>query len=154
LEKLLQQYEVIWFLVGLVLLLLELAVPGLIVMFFGVGAWVTALACLFFDIGINTQLLIFLITSVSSLGLLRGWLRKRYGRADKEKTGSGNIEEDYIGKTAIALQSFAAGQKGKVSFHGTDWDAISDQPVTAGEQVIITGYKSIQLFVQPLHTTI
>ena len=152
-EKLLEQSEVIWFIIGLVLLLAELAMPGLIVMFFGLGAWVTAIACLFFDIGINTQLIIFLSTSVISLSLLRGWVRKRYGTKDKEKTGTGDIEEDYIGKTAIALHSFAAGQTGKVSYRGTEWDAISNAQVIEGQEVIITGFKSIQLIVQPLHTT-
>ena len=38
--------EIIWFLVGLVLLILEFAMPGLIIGFFGVGAWVVAIVCL------------------------------------------------------------------------------------------------------------
>lgn len=44
---------VIWFFIGLFLLLLEMAVPGLIVMFFGVGAWITALITAIFHPGIN-----------------------------------------------------------------------------------------------------
>mgnify|MGYP007118357041 CR=1 FL=1 len=34
--------ELLWFLVGLILLLSELALPGFVIVFFGVGAWVTA----------------------------------------------------------------------------------------------------------------
>jgi len=38
--------ELIWFLAGLLLLLLEFAAPGLIVFFFGVGACIVAIVCL------------------------------------------------------------------------------------------------------------
>ena len=38
--------EVIWFLIGVGLLLLELVAPGLIFVFFGIGAWITAAALL------------------------------------------------------------------------------------------------------------
>ena len=33
----------IWFLLGMVLLIAELAMPGIVLLFFGIGAWVTAL---------------------------------------------------------------------------------------------------------------
>ena len=42
--------ELIWFLIGLVLLLMEFAIPGLVVLFFGIGAWVVAGVCLLTDI--------------------------------------------------------------------------------------------------------
>lgn len=151
-ENLLQQPAVLWFLTGLVLLLLELALPGLIVMFFGAGAWVAALACMFFDIGVNTQLFIFLLSSVLSLLLLRRWALKRFSdKQSSEKTGSGNIEEDYIGKTAVTLQTLLPGQAGKVDFRGTVWDAVCARPVEEGQEVRITGYKSIQLIVEPIN---
>ena len=151
-ENILQQASVLWFLAGLVLLLLELAMPGLIIVFFGIGAWVTALASMFFDIGINTQLFIFLFSSVISLLLLRRWALKRFNDNRRvEKTGSGNIDEEYIGKVATALQDLKAGHAGKVSFRGTSWEAISNQPVARGQEVRITGYKSIQLIVEPIN---
>jgi inner membrane protein len=152
LETLLQQPVILWFLAGLVMLLLELAVPGLIIIFFGVGAWVAAFACLFFDIGINVQLFIFLFSSVLSLLLLRRWALKRFSdKHSAEKTGSGNIEEDYIGKKALAMQNLLPGHTGKVDFRGTIWDAISSLPVAEGQEVLITGYKSIQLIVEPIN---
>lgn len=141
------QAEVIWFLIGLALILLELAMPGLVLIFFGVGAWVTALVCLAFNIDINTQLFIFLGSSLLSLALLRKALRKRY--MDR-KSPDEDLEDEYIGHTAIALNSFTAGQNGKVSFKGSSWNAESNQPVTEGQLLKITGYKSIKLFVEPI----
>ena len=139
--------ELIWFLIGLALFVLELVVPGLVLIFFGIGAWVAALACLFFNVSLNTQILIFLISSLTSLALLRRVLRKKY--MDR-KSPDGELEDEYVGQTAVALHNFNAGEIGKVSFKGTDWEAISAQVVTQGQRLRITGYKSIRLFVEPL----
>lgn len=141
------QAAVIWFLIGLVLILLELIVPGLVLVFFGIGAWVTALVCLFADVSINTQLVLFLISSLVSLALLRRALKNRY--ADR-KTPDSELEDEYIGQTAVAISSFAAGETGKVSFKGSHWEAIAQQAVLEGQKLKITGYKSIKLFVEPL----
>ena len=96
----LQDPAVIWFLVGLGLLLLELALPGLVILFFGAGAWVTALVCAITDISLNWQIFIFLIASLLGLVLLRSYLKKRFfSKTDKE------IEdqlEEFIGKKAMA----------------------------------------------------
>lgn len=142
-----QNTTVIWFLIGALLILLELVVPGLVLVFFGVGAWVTALVCLFGNVGINTQLIVFLASSLTSLALLRNLLKKRY--MDR-KSPDGDLEDEYIGQTAIAINSFAAGEMGKVTFKGSSWEAIAQQAVTAGQRLKITGYKSIKLFVEPL----
>ena len=37
--------EIIWFVIGFVLILVEFAIPGLIVIFFGLGAWVVSFTC-------------------------------------------------------------------------------------------------------------
>lgn len=142
-----QNTAVIWFLIGAVLILLELVVPGLVLVFFGVGAWVTALVCLFGDVGINTQLIIFLVSSLISLALLRNVVKKRY--MDR-KLPDIDLEDEYIGQTAVAINSFTAGEVGKVTFKGSSWEAIAQQAVTAGQRLKITGYKSIKLFVEPL----
>ena len=95
---------VIWFLVGLGLLLLELALPGLVILFFGAGAWVTALVCAFTDINLNWQILIFLVASLLGLVLLRKYLKKRFfGRTDKEIDDQ---LEEFIGRKAKAVNDF------------------------------------------------
>lgn len=141
---------VVWFLVGLMLLLGELVLPGLVLIFFGLGAWVTALCCLFFDIGLNLQLGIFLASSLLSLVLLRKAIREKY--MNSRQGPSGNLEDDYIGQTVTALHDFGANTPGKVSFRGSDWDAICATAVTKGQILVITGFKSIRLIVEPLKT--
>jgi membrane protein implicated in regulation of membrane protease activity len=142
----LQDPAVIWFLVGLGLLLLELALPGLVILFFGAGAWVTALVCAITDISLNWQIFIFLIASLLGLVLLRRYLKKRFfSKTDKE------IEdqlEEFIGKRAMAVEDFKDGS-GKVEFKGTRWSARCDAPVKKGKWVTVLSKESLTLTVKP-----
>ena len=70
--------ELVWFIIGLVLFLLELVLPGFVIFFCGVGAWVTALLCLIANPGINLQAIVFAVTSILSLVLLRKMIQRRF----------------------------------------------------------------------------
>jgi len=132
--EILSNPAVIWFLIGLGLLLLELLLPGLVIVFFGVGAWVTALVTAFTDMNLNWQILIFLVASLLGLVLLRKYLKKRFfDRSNKEIDDQ---LEEFIGHKALALEDFKGGA-GKVEFKGTQWSARSEGPVKKGEWVII-----------------
>ena len=135
---------VIWFIVGFLFFLLEFAVPGFILFFFGVGAWLVAVFTLLFDINLNVQLLIFLIASVVTILLFRKSLRKII----LVKQKSSEIEDEFIGKTGRSETAIAPGQNGKVFFKGTSWDACSDDLIAPGENVTIIGNQSILLIVK------
>ena len=137
---------VIWFLIGLGLLLLELVLPGLVILFFGTGAWVTALVCALTDISLNLQILIFLVASLLGLALLRKYLKKRFfGR--KENEIADQLEE-FVGHQALVVEEFNKGI-GKVEFKGTNWTAHCDEPVAEGMWVTIVRKESLTLFVKP-----
>ena len=137
---------VIWFLVGLGLLLLELILPGLVILFFGTGAWVTALACVIFEPSLNWQILIFLVASLLGLVLLRKYLKKRFfGKKDDQIQDQ---LEEFIGRKARAIEDFKDGS-GQVEFKGTRWSAQSDEPVTKGQWVTIQSKESLILHVKP-----
>ena len=144
--EILSNPAVVWFLVGLGLLLLELVLPGLVILFFGVGAWVTALVCAITDINLNWQIFIFLVASLIGLVLLRRYLKKRFfGRTDKETQDQ---LEEFIGRKARAVDEFKDGA-GKVEFKGTRWSARSEEPVSKGQWVTIQSKDSLTLNVKP-----
>jgi len=144
--EILSDPAVIWFLIGLGLLLLELVIPGLVILFFGVGAWVTALICVISDINLNWQILIFLVASLLGLVLLRKYLkRKFFGRKSEEAQDQ---LEEFIGRKAKALEDFKEGQ-GKVEFKGTQWSARCDEPVSKNQWVAIVSKESLILNVKP-----
>jgi len=144
--EILSDPAVIWFLVGLGLLLLELALPGLVLLFFGAGAWATALVCAITDISLNWQIFIFLLASLLGLVLLRKYLKRRFfSKTDKEAEDQ---LEEFIGRKARAVDDFKDGS-GKVEFKGTRWSARCEAPVKKGEWVTIQSKESLILTVKP-----
>ncbi len=140
---------VVWFLIGLVFLLLELVIPGLFLIFFGIGAWIVALVLVFFDMSITAQLLIFGSTSVLGLLLLRRFIKDKFFKEDR--SGEVSLEEEFINKIAVAKSTLTPGIPGKVSFKGTQWSAISDKEIEKGSRVKIIGKESITLQVTTIN---
>ncbi|HOB84178.1 MAG TPA: NfeD family protein [Bacteroidales bacterium] len=139
--------ELFWFILGLVLLLMELVLPGFVIFFFGVGAWITALVCLISNPGINLQVIIFTITSVLALLVFRNMIQNKfiYNKDDR----SGEVEDEFTGKEAVAVDDFGVDRTGKVEFKGTSWKAESKSEITAGQKVIILEKDSFKLKVEP-----
>jgi len=139
--------EIVWFIIGLALFLLELVLPGFVIFFFGVGAWVTALLCLIANPGINLQAIVFGATSILSLVLLRKMIQKRFFYSKEEL--SREVEDEFSGREGIALTEFSPGRTGKVEFKGNQWKAESEFEITEGQRVIIKKKESFKLIVEP-----
>jgi membrane protein implicated in regulation of membrane protease activity len=139
--------EMIWFIIALVLFLLELVVPGFVIFFFGIGALITALVCLILHPGINIQIIIFAVMSVLSLLALRKLIQKKlfYNKDSR----SDAVEDEFTGKEALAITDFGSDKKGKVEFKGTNWTAESDSEIKAGQTVLIIEKDSFKLIVEP-----
>lgn len=146
-ENILSKPEIIWFFIGLVLFLLELVIPGFFIFFFALGAWVTALVCLVADPGINAQLIVFAVTSVISLLLLRKIIQKKFFQ--KKITQTDEIEDEFTGKEALVVGAIDPGVTGTVEFKGTTWKADSESVIKKGQTVIIIEKKNFKLIVKP-----
>jgi len=138
--------EIIWFVIGLVLLIMEFSSPGLIIAFFGLGAWIVAGVTLFIDISLTTQLVIFLISSILLLVTLRKGLRKVF---KLDSIVPQNEEDDFIGQHAVVTKKISPNEPGKVEFKGADWEAESEIELAVGAHVTIIGRESIKFIVKP-----
>jgi inner membrane protein len=139
--------EVIWFIIGLVLFLLELVLPGFVIFFFGVGAWITALLCLVSHASTNLQIIVFAITSVLSLLALRKIIQRKFFYSKEDRSGA--VEDEFTGKEAFATADFGSDRNGKVEFKGTTWNAQSESEIKKGQTVIIIQKESFKLIVEP-----
>ncbi len=142
--------EVIWSLLGIGLLLLELMLPGLVIFFFAVGAFVVAIICLFTDIGLSTQLLIFIGASIVSLLALRRWLKTIFMGHIASKQNAREDFNEFVGEKAVATTIITPKAGGRVEFHGTTWQAQADEEISEGTVVEITAKDNITLKVKPL----
>ena len=140
----------IWFLLGLVLIFLEFVVPGVILVFFGIGACTVA-ATSYLDLtsSLESQLLLFAITSIVLLVALRKWIKgKFYGHVRAVQDLTKNIDE-FTGQNVIVVQDVIPNtMEGAVEFKGARWRAVSDEHIKNGEVAIITGIDGITLKIQ------
>lgn len=141
--------ELMWFLSGLVLLLAEFIIPGFVIFFFGVGAWVVALLLWFnIDLSFSSQLFIFLLSSIFSLVIFRRYGKNYFqGKVVKEDAAS---FDDVKGEKAIVTEEIVPVRGGKVEFHGTQWNAESESAIAVGTTVEITERNNLTLTVKPL----
>jgi len=138
----------VWFIIGLIMVLMEFVIPGLIVVFFGAGAWVTAiLVAIFPGMVLWVQLMIFTVFSIVSLLLLRRLLKKHFF-SDQEGAESEGLD-DYIGRKAVVEKAIINGT-GKIIFRGVSWDAFADEDIPEGASVTIIDKDSIKLKVKPV----
>lgn len=140
----------IWFLAGLALIIFEFTLPGIILVFFGVGAWITALTTwMGLTPGWTSQLLTFSISSVVLLVLLRRWFRaKFFGHLSGDQDPLDNLDE-FSGQVVTVSADIDPVNGGKVEYKGAEWDARCGTPLSAGSQAVIESVDGITLVVTP-----
>ncbi len=67
--------SLLWFMFGCVLIFIEMLTPALIIFFFGFGAWVAAVFAAYTDISFNAEIVVFIVSSLIFLALLRAKLK-------------------------------------------------------------------------------
>ena len=140
--------SLIWFFVGLIMLLLEFAGPGLIIFFFATGAWIVAILCFFLPLTLNMQLFLFIITSLLSLIILRKHLQKVFKGHIKSRQDLDKDLDDFVGKKAVVIETISPNFPGKIEFHGTSWTAESNEGIEINSNVEIISKDSLVLKVK------
>ncbi|MFZ2799513.1 MAG: NfeD family protein, partial [Syntrophorhabdus sp.] len=97
--------DIIWFLAGLIMLLIEFIAPGIFFLFFAIGAWVVVILTLVFDMPLSMQLLSFLVFSIASLVVLRKRFKKIFtGNQSHNVT----IDDEFIGARARTVSKISS----------------------------------------------
>ncbi len=137
-----------WLSIGVILFVLEMAVPGFILFFFGLAAWITALGCYLFHLNLNTQLAVFLVSSLITLFSLRSVVKKVFTGDSKDD------EEDSImakgGEKCVVSAAITPPAEGQVKFSGTFWRAEAIENIAEGEVVEIVKQKDLLITVQKI----
>jgi inner membrane protein len=131
----------IWFLLGIGLALLELFLPGFILLFFGIGCLLTAGALLLWDLSLSQQLLFFIVTSVTSLLLLRKWMSRVFRGAASNQKGA-DFDDFPHGVHVQVLKTITPAEHGRIHYRGTAWYATADQTIESGSTVEILRYAN------------
>jgi len=133
--------SLVWFLVGVVFVIVELLIPGFIFIFFTAGAWIAGLSVWVLDISLTTQIIVFIVTSLVLLFSLRKYSMATFKGSTRDKVDD-QYTEAKIGKTAIVTKPISAHQPGEIKVMGSFWMATSDEDIAQGASVIIESQDS------------
>ena len=128
----------IWFLGGIGVMLAELAVPGFVIIFFGLGCWGAAVVAVLAPNAYSIQVIVFLTVSLTSLVTLRTMAMRIFvGRSEvSRRDDTGNVA---IGTRIKIDQDLEPGREARVRYRGTMWTAVSEDRISAGADAEIVG---------------
>ena len=141
----------LWLGSGIFLMAVEFLVPGLVMVFVGLGS-LTVVFCMHFGYidGILQQFITFFLSSIIYLLTLR-FLVLRFVPSVTRKE---NIDEDeeVMGSIVEIVADINSGEFGRVEHSGSSWQARAegDQTILKGEQVKIIGRDNITWIVQKI----
>lgn len=138
--------QLVWFALGVVLLLMEFANPGVVLIFFALGAWLVALLCLMVEVSLNLQLGVFVVTSVVLLLVFRSRIKGRIDR--RQGTPEEGESDEFVGRRALVTREIGSDRAGRVDCRGTTWAAEAGERIPEGAAVEIVEKENLTLVVK------
>ena len=131
-----------WLIVGLVLSALELVVPGIYLIWFGLAGFAISIMMCFITMAVTTQLIWFAL--FSAVFAVIGWFAYRVimkkTETPKEYRNLNNSAEQHVGSIVTIAQDVEDNQT-KVKIGDTFWLAYSEKPLKKGDTAKVTGVK-------------
>lgn len=141
---------VLWLIAGILLILAEFLVPGIVIIFFGMAALVVSLLTYIGSVAeLSNQLLWFSGLSLAFLfglrTLFKGWF------VGKSVDGGLSDEvSDLIGKEVTCLTDFGPDHpRGKVEFNGANWKGRCELELRVGSIAVIESIDGLCLNIRP-----
>ncbi len=131
----------LWFLAGVVFLIAEWGVPGIILIFFTAGCWIVAIIVWLFDIALTTQIVLFMLSSLILLFTLRKYSLTIF-RGKTRDTIDDQYAESKIGKTAVVTKLISPALPGEIKLMGSFWRAVADVKIETEKPVKIISQES------------
>jgi len=142
---------VLWFILGAILIVAEIFTSGFVLLWFGIGALVAAVAGF---IGIDSLVIQFLIFASISISLTAASRTIFINYFSREKTGQSlrSGVDALPGKIGTVVSSSkGALQEGAVKVYGSTWTAYpapGEPPLEAGERVCVDSVEGASIYVK------
>ncbi len=142
---------VLWFILGAILIVAEIFTSGFVLLWFGIGALVAAVAGF---IGIDSLVIQFLIFASISISLTAASRTIFINYFSREKTGHSlrSGVDALPGKIGTVVSSSkGALQEGAVKVYGSTWTAYpapGEPPLEAGERVCVESVEGASIYVK------
>lgn len=137
-----------WLIIGVMLLFLELAVPGFVLFFFGLGALITSAGAYLFDLSLNWQLALFIVASLVSLFSLRNVIQRKFLQTPPGEEEDDDVQLVTPGEKGVVSAAIEPPAEGRIKYSGTFWRATSDEIIAEGEIISIVSQKRLVIHVE------
>src|SRR4029078_2301350 len=144
-------FWVLWCILGAVLIIAEIFTTGFVLLWFGIGALLAALASF---VGIDSLVIQFLIFAGVSIALTAAsrTIFINYFSRDKTEPGLRSGVDALPGKVGtVVSSSIGALNEGAVKVFGSTWTAYpapGEQPLEAGERVCVENVEGASIYVR------
>ena len=137
-----------WMFVGAFLMLAELASPGFVVFFFGLGAATVAVLTGFCpSMPRWMQFAAFSFFSVLYLLVLRRYMKRVFVGEKEESTSIGN---EYIGRVGRVVEVVRPDVPGRIILGDAEWAATSKDRLEPGTEVRVVSQENLTFTVEPI----
>ena len=139
-------WEILWMILGFILLIAEMFTATFFIMWFGVSALFTALLTWLWIDSFMIQLLIFAIVSFLMVLFTRKLANKMSGEPSRKIT-----QDEIIGKTGIVTETILSdNSKGLVKMNGQVWRAVSEKgiEIERGKKVTVKRLYGVKIYVE------
>lgn len=133
---------IFWFVLFILLLLIEISTINLVSIWFSIGALVSCCFSLFVP-GVNIQVFIFIFVSLMTL-LITKPIVKKLRKRNIQRTNLDGI----IGNIGIVTEKITSIESGEVKVSGKRWTAISDCSLNIGQKVRILKIDGVKVIVE------
>jgi len=144
-------FWVLWCILGAILIIAEIFTTGFVLLWFGIGALLAALASF---VGIDSLVIQFLIFAGVSIALTAAsrTIFINYFSRDKTEPGLRSGVDALPGKVGTVVSSSkGALNEGAVKVFGSTWTAYpapGEQPLEAGERVCVESVEGASIYVR------
>lgn len=139
----------IWIVGGILLMISEFVVPGMFVVFIGLGVTITGIVSIFFHLTMGEKML--LLTSISIISILFGaaFLKNFF---PSEVHSESLVKDEFRNEIVTVVEDILVNQKGgRIRYQGTEWDALtSTRRISKGDRVRILRRDNLTFIVEPL----
>lgn len=135
-----------WWVVAGLLLMLELTAPGVFFIWLAIPAATVGMLDIAFDMGWQSELVVFAALSLFSVFAGRNWLKDR-NVFDSDHPNLNQRMFDFVGRSYVLDEAIAEG-RGRLLIDSTIWE-VRGPDAPKGTRVKVTGVDGLRLMVEP-----
>lgn len=135
-----------WLIAGIMLSLLEIIVPGFVLIWFGISAIITSFVAFLFP-SFSVQLIVFLVLS-TILVTTAQYISKKYFNRNQNNVGA----DKWLAKKGVVIEDIKPFSKGIVEVDGEQWNAASKESLKKGDIILVEKVEGTHMIVKKFNS--